>query len=363
MSDASAPLAARLNYAQCWEDVRMLFRALDPAPGRRLLSVASAGDNAIALALKGADVVAVDLSAPQIACCELKLAGRHLEYPEYRRLLGIDPGADAVRLYRAVRAHLSDDAAAFWDAHEELIATRIAHQGRFERYLGTFRTRVLPLVHRRSTTLRWFSLDSLDAQREFYDRRWNNLRWRLLFRMFFSKRVMAARGRSPEQFAHVDVPVAEALLGRAEHVLTELPLDDNGYVQWMLSGRYLTEEGLPPYLTREGHAALGEAAERITLVHASLEAHLGEVADGAYDGFNLSDVFEYLTPAHTAGLMGDLARAGRPGARLAYWNLFVPRSRPESLADRLEPLTALASDLAGADRAFVYGAFRVEEVL
>ncbi len=359
---AASPLAARLNYAQCWEDPSLLLRALAPGPGRHLLSVASAGDNAIALALAGARVTAVDLSAPQLACAELKLAGRHLDLPAFRRLLGVDPARDRLALYEGLREGLSDRARAFFDPRRELLAEGLLGAGRFERYLTRFRTRVLPLVHRARTARAWFDLDDLDAQRRFFTERWDTWRWRGLFRLFFSRRVMAAMGRSPEQFAHVEGEVSEALLRRARWVLTELPVRDNGYLQWMLTGGWVHPEALPPYLTPEGHRRLGEAAGRIALVHASLEDHLATVEEATYDGFNLSDVFEYLSEDASDALMGQIARAGRPGARLGYWNLFVPRQRPAHLADVLVPQEALAAELSRQDRAFVYDAFRVEEV-
>ena len=53
----------------------------------------------------------------------------------------------------------------------------------------------------------------------------------------------------------------------------------------------------------------------------------------------------------------------RPGARIAYWNLLVPRSRPESLADRIARDVGLGERLLARDRAFVYGGFQVETVL
>ena len=110
----------------------------------------------------------------------------------------------------------------------------------FEQYLGLFRTRILPLIHRRKTVNALLTLDDLDAQRQFYAKRWNNLRWQGLFRVFFSQRVMAARGRSPEQFAHVEGPVSAAILGRAKHALTEIPVKSNPYLNWILSGHYPT---------------------------------------------------------------------------------------------------------------------------
>jgi S-adenosylmethionine-diacylglycerol 3-amino-3-carboxypropyl transferase len=48
---------------------------------------------------------------------------------------------------------------------------------------------------------------------------------------------------------------------------------------------------------------------------------------------------------------------GRAGGRAAYWNLFVPRDRPEALAGRLQPLTARAAELHARDKVFFYGRF------
>jgi len=42
--------------------------------------------------------------------------------------------------------------------------------------------------------------------------------------------------------------------------------------------------------------------------------------------------------------------------------MLVPRSRPESLADRLRPLRELAARLHERDKAFFYSALVVEEV-
>ena len=38
-----------IRYAQCWEDADLLVEALDVKPGDVCLSIASAGDNALAL--------------------------------------------------------------------------------------------------------------------------------------------------------------------------------------------------------------------------------------------------------------------------------------------------------------------------
>lgn len=60
---------------------------------------------------------------------------------------------------------------------------------------------------------------------------------------------------------------------------------------------------------------------------------------------------------------GALLGVARPGARLAYWNMLVPRRRPEAFAARIRPLDDEARSLFLADRAFFYAAFVIEEVM
>ena len=73
-------LAARMDfsdirYGQVWEDADVLLDGLDVQPGGTYLSVASAGDNALALLVRNpAHVIAVDLSPAQLACLELRVA-------------------------------------------------------------------------------------------------------------------------------------------------------------------------------------------------------------------------------------------------------------------------------------------------
>jgi S-adenosylmethionine-diacylglycerol 3-amino-3-carboxypropyl transferase len=77
----------------------------------------------------------------------------------------------------------------------------------------------------------------------------------------------------------------------------------------------------------------------------------------------LSDVIEYVSVDEYHRMLDRIARTGKPGARLAYWNMLAPRRRPETMADRLASRDELARRLHEHDRAFFYSAFVVEEVL
>src|SRR5258708_32903163 len=64
-----------IRYAQLWEDADVLLAGLDSKPGATLVSICSAGDNALAmLTLDPARVVVVDLSAAQIECLKIRMA-------------------------------------------------------------------------------------------------------------------------------------------------------------------------------------------------------------------------------------------------------------------------------------------------
>ena len=60
-----------IRYAQVWEDAEILIEGLDINENDKILSIASAGENAISMLIKNPKkVYAIDLNANQIACSE-----------------------------------------------------------------------------------------------------------------------------------------------------------------------------------------------------------------------------------------------------------------------------------------------------
>lgn len=348
-----------IRYASVWEDADVLMEALAPrAAGGRFLSVSSAGDNALALlALAPDEVVAVDLNPAQLACLELRVAAlRRLDDEELLSFLGVTPSSGRAEVFRGLRTELSGESRAFWDAHPRLVEEGIVHAGRFERYLRAFRRWVLPLVHpkRRLDALR--AGRSPEAQRRFYAEEWDTWRWRLLFRLFFSRAVMGRMGRDPALFDHVEGTVGERILARTRYALSELPARENPYLAYIMTGTY-PPEALPSYLRPENVPRIRANLERLRCARGGVEA-----AEGPFDGFNLSDVFEYMAPAEHERVYGELLSRSRPGARLVYWNMLAPRACPEAFHDRVAPLSDLARELFARDRAWFYQALHVDEV-
>jgi len=360
-------LAARVNfsdirYGQVWEDADVLLNGLDVQPGGTYLSVASAGDNALALLVRDpAHVVAVDLSPAQLACLDLRVAAfRELSHAQLLELIGSRTSSRRRCLYARCRSQLSPHTRDFWDRRGDAIDGGIGAAGRLERYFALFRRQVLPLVHGRPLIEQLLEPRDRRGREEFYARRWDTPRWRLLFKAFFSRFLMGRLGRHPEMFRYTAGPVADRLLERTRHALTELEPTRNPYLHWMLTGAH--REALPLALRPESFEPIRRNLDRLEWRREPLEQFVRRARPGTFDGFNLSDVFEYVSADHYRRTLDDIARAGRPRARLAYWNLLAPRRSVDTRPSPVRPLDELAGRLHRHDCGFFYSDFVLEEV-
>lgn len=351
-----------IRYAQVWEDADVLLAGLGARPGDVHLSIASAGDNTLALLTTDpARVLAVDMNPAQLSCLALRIAAyRTLSHPELLELIGSRPSTRRLVLYERCRRALGAADAAFWDARRGQIQLGIGGIGKFEGYFALFRNRMLPLVHRRSTVLDLLVPRDPVARQRFYDERWDTMPWRLLFHVFFSRRVMGRLGRDPEFFRYVEADVAGSILRRTRHALRELDPSANPYVHWILTGMH--GDALPLALRPEHFDTIRDRLDRIEPHLLSVEELLSQSADNSIDRFNLSDLFEYVSKEHYQRMLEAILRASRSGARLVYWSMLAPRSRPPALSGQLRALDDLAARLHRRDKAFFYSALRIEEV-
>ena len=354
---------ASIRYAQCWEDADVLLEAMDVRQGHTCLSIASAGDNALALVAAGAKrVIAVDLSPAQIACLELRVAAiRTLTHTQFLELLGQNPSADRRTHYRRCRSLLSAESRQFWDRNPRLVDHGIAQGGKFERYLSAFRRFVLPLIHKQETVTALFELDTEDERREFYEQRWNNKRWDLLCRLFFGRATLGRLGRDPSFMKYADEPVWQSLQRRIPNAFIVQRPTDNPYLQWILEGRFVS--ALPYSWRAENYTKIRANIDALEWRCDSIEQVLAELPNGSLNGCNLSDIFEYMSQADYERLLNEFVRTGASGCRLVYWNVVTQRKSPTTFRHAIRSQRTLAKALHQRDKAFFYRNFVVEEVL
>ena len=356
-----------IHYAQCWEDPETLTRGLGIAPEDDVVSIGSGGDNSLAILLNHPrSLTVVDYNPAQIFLVELKIrAVQTLDYDDFVGFVGARPCPERQRLYSRFRSSLSDEARGYWDQRPEVLARGIIHSGKFERYFRIFREYVLPLIHGRESVHRLLTASSLQQQQVFYDQVWNNRRWRWLFRVFFGEFILGHLGRDPSFFRYVTIDsVAEELSERTRHGLTEVRIHDNYFLEYILTGRYGNLETAHPYLRASNYPALRANVARIRLVHGSLEDYLKSLQPGTVSRFNLSDIFEYMSDDAFELALREILRVCRNDGKLGFWTLFVPRTIPPGVADRITTPSAdsTVEESTSAARTFFYGGFHVWRV-
>jgi S-adenosylmethionine-diacylglycerol 3-amino-3-carboxypropyl transferase len=347
-----------IRYAQVWEDADILVAALGSGVGRRFLSICSAGDNVLALLLLDPrEVVASDLSAAQLECLALRVGAlRTLAHGEFLELMGARPSRRRGALLARVLAALPAGSEAFWRCRRKAVERHgAAGIGRFERYFRLFRRSVLPLIHRRASVAGVFVPRDPEARSAFFDQEWDNRRWRIAGNLFFSRFVMGRLGRDPAFFAGVEGSVAAHVRRKARWAATAQDPSRNPYLRWILTGTH--GDALPLAWREESWPVLRERADRIRSMLGPVET-----AAGPFDGFNLSDIFEYMTPAEAEAVYARLLASAAPGARLVYWNMMVPRRVPAAFAGRVRRRQDLERRLAAEDKAFFYSELVIEEL-
>lgn len=349
-----------LIFTMSWEDGDLDRAVFSPlGKGARLATVASGGCNALTFLLDDpAEVFAFDYNPTQVHLLELKRAAfLALGHSEILELFGVRPSRQRAALLGRVEPHLSPAAVAYFKQQPWLVRSGLLGGGRYERFVGWFRV-MLRAVQGASNVDDLFAERSAPERRRFYDERWDGSVWRLLFRAFFNKRVLASRGLSADYFHFAGGgSFAEAFARRTKRVLTELNPRDNPFVAQYVLGRYLDEDHLPEYLRPQSFEVLRQRMPRLTVQTADVRQLPVLFPAGRFDGLCLSNVFELMSEDETKQTLVRMADVVADEGRLTLRNLMVPREVPsESRALVLDGDGGAA--LHDRDRSFVYRSFQ-----
>lgn len=310
-----------IHYSNCHEDTAFALQHISGQP-RRILTIASALDNALAfLLLDPEQVCAFDFNETQIYLCNLKKCGiRHLEREQFLILLGMAAG-DRGAIYRKIRSCLDPETRRYFDDHLYLITeTGLVNCGRFEYYFGLFRRYILRFTHSKKTVDQFMAAPDLAAQQQIYRSRFNNLRFRLLFRFFFSKAVMKRLGRDKEFFKYAKGSLSKLLKDKFDTCVEHNLNRENPYLQQIVLGQIQT---LPVYLQPENYEKIRQSIDRLEIKKISFEEEIK--LENQYDFMYLSDIFEYMSAEKTAALSRDISDALAPGGQVLLYNMMIER--------------------------------------
>jgi S-adenosylmethionine-diacylglycerol 3-amino-3-carboxypropyl transferase len=348
---------SKLLFGMSWEDPDSDRRALELQPGNTLVTISSGGCNTLGfLADDPGTIYAVDINASQSYLLELKCAAvRAFECNDLHAFLGVAPSKCRLEMFESIRRDLSKSALEYWRCRLAMIRAGVVYQGRYEKFLSHFR-RLLRVIQGTTRIEKLFECRSLEEQQEYFDRTWNTVLWRMLFSLAFNKKILASRGLSVDYFRFDDgaSSFAESFFQRSRRAFREIPIASNYFLAQYLLGRYLTLDAVPDFLRRENLPVIRERLDRIQIVTADAKKWLGNRPATSIDAFSLSNICELMSTEETALTFEQVARTAKPGARLCFRNLMVPREVPRSLASKIRLREECSRQLLKEDRSFVY---------
>ena len=315
-----------IRYSQCWEDTEVLLESLNIQENDICFGILSAGDNVFSmLAENPKKVVALDISFPQIALAKLKKeVFNSLSYEEMLEFMGVMKSDKRIEIYDRIKENLDKEVKEYWDFNKEAIQKGILHAGKFEKFFKIFREKILPFVHSKKRIEKLLEKKSRQERIEYYDKYWNNFRWKLMFKLFFSKYIVGKLGRDKEFFRYAEKNISEEMKERSRYALCELNPYENPYINYILTGNY-RKDCLPYFLRKENFDKIIKNLHKVEILQSSVEEYLDQI-DFKIDKFNLSDIFEYMSAENYSKLMGKIYDNAENNALLAYWNLIVERN-------------------------------------
>ncbi len=345
-----------LRYACCWEDADLMLQGLGSLAGGTVLSIGSGGDNTFSLLSQNpGKVVCLDVNKVQLATVRLKVAAfKTLAHKDFLEFLGFTKG-EPLQHWPLVQKELSAEDSQFWKTNLKWISGQLVRQGKFEKYLLLFQQRVLPWIHNPKRVSELFEEKSESEQQHFYDRKWNNWRWRIFTRIFFSRPVMGRVGRDPEFLKQVKGNVGEKIKKRINSHLKSAACQQNYFLKFMLQGDF--GESLPHYAREENFELIKSNLHKLEFFEGPLEDYPHQ---GEFTHLNLSNIFEYQSEGEFTKNAECVERLMTKNGKAAYWNLMVPRDLADINPDSFERISA---QQLKPDFGFFYGSFNLSQRL
>ena len=353
----------KILYSMCWEDPEILLRALEISDKDNVLSIVSGGENLLAILLKNPkNILGIDVNKEQIYLAKLKIAAiKTLEFEEFVQFLGFKPCKDRVDLFNKIKEDLIEEDREYWNNNPGAIRKGIIHCGKFERYLEKFRRYFLPLIISKNKIDKFIGLESLEEQEDFFEKEWNTWRFRLIFRLFFSKRGLK-KGRSEEYFNYATKKnISNNYFLKTKHALTKIPIKTNFFMQYILTGKISIPFNNHPYLDKDNFNKLRRLTDKIKFVNGNLIEFVMKQKTGKFSKFNLSDIFELYSQEKYENLLKEIIRVSQKNGKVCYWNNLVPRFGHREIEGIIKD-NKKSEDLHRRDRVHFYSKFIVENV-
>ena len=320
MKSAFYKVSPELRYSLVWEDVQLLYAALDIQPADNVLVITAAGCNVLNTLLKlPATVTAIDLNPVQNNLLRLKVhVIAHHNYEVFASLLGLNGPDSVVEAWTKVAAGISEAALETWEPLMAKSAAGLLTGGKLESYIRGFLPTLDGKVQEHLHQLLQF--ETVAEQRTFFLEHLDQEPFKTHFIDYFDK-VNLSRGRDPALFTYTPESGGELFYERLKAQICNVLVKENFFFRFFFFGlSQLPQNLLPPAYQEAYYAVLRKALPRLKIVSGEAMDYLLSEAGQEITKASMSNIFEYTTNAEFRTVCRQVSRRGAP-LRFIFWNL------------------------------------------
>jgi S-adenosylmethionine-diacylglycerol 3-amino-3-carboxypropyl transferase len=270
---------SKIIFNTVWEDPRLDKEALKINKDDVILTISSAGCNALSFLLDNPKhIYLVDRNPCQNALVELKLAAiKNLEYEAFWSMFGegVLPNF-STQYYPKLRKDLSDESRKYWDSKSYYFdGTGVKRSFYWRGTCGTvawlisWYISLIPGLRHAIDTL--METKNISQQRLVYEKFVAPLLWNRLLRAVIKSEVYLSWTGIPlpqqkllASSAGSNATIGNWIKAQLDYVCTELPFHENYHWRVYISGKY-TKDCCPEYLKEENFAKLRANLDKITI--------------------------------------------------------------------------------------------------
>lgn len=310
------------------------------AEGGRILCIASAGDLPLSLlALGASEIMAIDISEPQLHLCRLKSAAiLGLQREDAAKFLGFMPaGATERKLWLTQCLPLMpSETAEFWNTHAAALCSKGAIScGRYEQFLDKLRIFLRPALGNAFKSM--VQCSDCSSQKKIFEKQINRPWLRLIFRLVFDPRVFSGRGMDPRSLAHREssIPLGDQYWSVFRAFCTNTPAAANPWLQLLTMGRLVSLDAAPAYLTPGGFEKAKRTMGFLNWVKSDVLAFVNNQMPTGMNKVCLSNLPDWLDADQFETLISTLACKLESGSHLVWRYLHAHRNLSADLSHRI----------------------------
>jgi S-adenosylmethionine:diacylglycerol 3-amino-3-carboxypropyl transferase len=330
------------NYGISQEDALTEYHALKLTENDSLLCIASAGEIPLNIAALGdVRIIASDISAGQIRLCRLKqaaaLSSDTMEAASFLGYMSMEENKREEIFRDKISQHLPEDDKEFWLKNLNAVKTGSVNNGRFEQYMLKV-TGIGRFIVGKKNLYSLFECNSIEEQKEVFDKKINGLIVNGLFRIAFHPWIYKNRGIDPAGLTHSGARnIGEFFFQRFRNFCCNTLSRENYFLQHTFFNRILFQEALPEFLQPNYRNRFIKNVENIEYAETTIEKILEKEDRGRFNKIHISNIGDWMSKESMVDIFRIIRDKTMPGARVImryiHLNHKIPGFVPELIAE------------------------------